>query len=51
MIGAEDLVQVFRKLGDEDTTEEEVREIIVESTGTRKLSRVDFALFLQTYHR
>ena len=45
LIGVEDLLYVFRKLGDDEITKEEVEMMIIDATGTAKRKEVTLEEF------
>ncbi|XP_063691167.1 calmodulin-beta-like isoform X2 [Bolinopsis microptera] len=45
LIGVEDLLHVYRKLGDDEITIEEVEQMIVDATGTPKRKKATFEEF------
>ena len=45
LIGVEDLLYVFRKLGDDEITREEVEMMIIDATGTTKRKEVTLEEF------
>jgi Ca2+-binding EF-hand superfamily protein len=45
VIGAEDLIVIFRKLGDYEITKEEIEQMLVDATGDRKRMKATFEEF------
>ena len=45
LIGVEDLLHVYRKLGDDEITVEEVEQMVIDATGTPKRKKATFEEF------